>query len=482
MNGPSDLNLADPRHGSGAMSTTEVIYEPSGAIIVRSRCCQLRRTDADGQRWTFDGPARLGSAPDNDVVLSDETVSRHHCRISREPDGWLVQDSGSTNGTCVDHVRIREAFLQPGCTIGLGKVELEFSAIDREETLEPSGRDRLGLLTGQAPAMKALYAVIERIAPTGASVIITGETGTGKEVVAQTLHSLSPRANAPFEVFDCGATASSLILSELFGHEKGSFTGALTGRVGVVERAEGGTLFLDEIGELPLDVQPSLLRFVDRMEFRRIGSRQTLRADVRVIAATHRDLAAAVRAQRFREDLFYRLHVVRLVVPALRDRRGDIPLLASQVLERDRMADAPERAGRGIRLSPAALRVLAQHHWPGNVRELANVLARARSLCRGPTIGVAELPDELRLEGRPRSDESSSHGGADYRTAKDQLLRSFERRFLLEQLERHGGNVSQAARSAGMARRHFYNLLNKHGVEPSGGSSDADADDSSAEH
>src|SRR5262245_53510129 len=312
---------------------TKVSYLDRGPTLHLRRCI-LTGVDDPSAEWVFDKEeVRLGSMEDNDVVLNDDTVSRYHCKIIQDDTGYILVDNHSTNGTFINKVRVREAFLKPGCTVAVGQSQLRFNAREEEVPIVPSRSDRCGGIVGANARMREIYAIIEKIAPTATTVVIEGETGTGKEVVAQTIHSLSPRAKGELVVFDCGAVPPNLIESELFGHEKGSFTGAVMTRQGLFELADGGTLFLDELGELPLDLQPKLLRALEQREVRRVGSSKPLKVDVRIIAATNRNLEEEVRAGRLRQDLFYRLSVVRLHLPSLRERVDDIPLLINHFLK-----------------------------------------------------------------------------------------------------------------------------------------------------
>ncbi|MEO8552487.1 MAG: sigma-54-dependent Fis family transcriptional regulator, partial [Kofleriaceae bacterium] len=269
---------------------TKVSYLDRGATLHLRRCI-LQLADDPAQEWTFDKEEiRIGSMEDNDIVLSDDTVSRYHCRIIQDDTSYILVDNTSTNGTFINKVRVREAYLKPGCTIGVGQSQLVWNAREEEVQIVPSRADRCGGLIGSNTKMREIYSIIEKIAPTATTVVIDGETGTGKEVVAQAIHSLSPRSRNELVVFDCGAVPPNLIESELFGHEKGSFTGAVMSREGLFEMADGGTLFLDELGELPLDLQPKLLRALEQREVRRVGSSKPLKVDVRIIAATNRNL------------------------------------------------------------------------------------------------------------------------------------------------------------------------------------------------
>src|SRR5258706_13562626 len=292
---------------------------------------------------------RVGKAPENDLVLGDETVSRVHFEIMRDGKGYLVRDMKSTNGTFLDGAEVKEAYLRAGSVIAAGSVELKFTPFEERIEILPSEKEQLGEMVGKSPAMREIFGLVEKIAPTDATVLIEGETGTGKDMIARTLHDLSPRSAAPFIVVDCGAVAGTLIESELFGHEKGAFTGAVSARQGAFELANGGTLFLDEIGELPLDAQPKLLRALENRSFRRVGGAKVVNVDVRVVAATNRRLKDAVRRREFREDLFYRLAVVHVGVPRLADRKDDIAPLAENFLRRatgDPNAKVPDDLAR----------------------------------------------------------------------------------------------------------------------------------------
>jgi hypothetical protein len=274
------------------------------------------------------GKVHVGKAPENDLVLSEESVSRQHCEITRVPGGIRIRDLGSTNGTFVEHARITDATTPVGSVVRVGNsVELALRPDLELLAIEPFPHDELEGVIGSSVAMRRIFRVLDGVAKTEATVLLHGETGTGKEVLARAIVRRSLRAE-PFVVVDCGSVTHTLIQSELFGHERGAFTGAIAQRKGAFESADGGTIFLDEIGELPLDVQPMLLRVLEAREFRRVGGNQTLKADVRVIAATSRDLEREVSAGKFREDLYFRLAVVPVRIPPLRARREDIPALA----------------------------------------------------------------------------------------------------------------------------------------------------------
>jgi len=457
------------------------------------RRTRLARTDPDGTvaEYIFDQPTMtLGALEDNDLVLDDDKVSRYHARIYQEGDDFLIEDLKSSAGTWVNRVRVRDAYLKSGATIRLGNTQLRFSVLSEKVEIQPSQQGELGGIVGTSEAMRRIFGIIEKVAPTGATIVLEGETGTGKEVVARTIHQHSQRASQTFIVFDCGAVQQNLIESELFGHEKGSFTGALASRQGLFEMAHGGTLFLDEIGELALDLQPKLLRALEQREIRRVGGNRPIKIDVRVLAATNRDLAQEVKAGRFREDLFYRLGVVRIKLPPLRERREDIVPLGRHMLRNG----AFNRTATGQRvkgLSHDAVQALMAYDWPGNVRELGNVIERACSFAEGDLIGADDLPDHIggSSQVRPRKVETQMTEplvpttavplGADqtFKVAKESWLGAFERDYLAALLARHAGNLSQAAREAEVDRKHFRRLARKYNLLAARPDEDADEDE-----
>jgi transcriptional regulator with GAF, ATPase, and Fis domain len=321
----------------------------------------------------------------------------------------------------------------------------------------PSEKTLFGGAFGQSLAMRTIFGVLERIAPTDGTVLLEGETGTGKEVLARAIWSSSSRAQKPFVVVDCGAVSYSLIESELFGHERGAFTGAVAARHGAFELAEGGTVFLDEIGELPLDVQPKLLRVLEMREFRRVGGNKTFQANVRVVAATKRDLLREVRAGKFREDLYFRLAVVPVTIPPLRGRREDIPLLVQHILK--------SAGGQEMTITPETMQALAAHDWPGNVRELRNVIERAVYMSRATgarELGLFSMPVSA---GAGAADGVFTFdAGKSYRETRATYDAEFERRYIKWLLGRHHGNVSAAAREAKMDRKHLHDMAKKHGL------------------
>ena len=418
----------------------------------------------------------VGRSPVNDLVLTDHSVSGMHIELLLDDRGVRLRDLGSTNGTQVHGLRIREVWIEPGAAIQIGKSTITLLAAD--EVSVPLSRQRtFGALFGESPAMREVFAVLERIAPTEMSVLIHGETGTGKELVARALHDESPRARGPFVVLDCGSLPRELAEAAILGHKKGAFTGAIADRAGAFEEASGGTLFLDELGELPLELQPKLLRVLDRREVQRIGEAQVRKVDVRVVAATHRDLRAMVSQGEFREDLYFRLSVMTVELPPLRDRPGDVVALAERFL-----ADFRRRSGAAPALSPAAQRALAAERWPGNVRELKNTIERAAYLASG---GVIE-PADLHTGRRPAPAHPAPHPAPDapspgpdaphalplppdldaqpFKDAKQAVIDAFERLYFARLLARCDHNLSRAAAEAGLTRYYLRELLKRHGL------------------
>jgi transcriptional regulator with GAF, ATPase, and Fis domain len=447
---------------------TKIAYLHGRPTEIHLRKCKFVMDEGDRRKERiFDqNVVSMGAMDDNDVVLNEETVSRYHCKVIQDQDGYILQDQSSTNGTFINRVRIREAYLKSGCMVQLGKVELKFYFADEKVPIVPSQKERLGSLIGRNVKMREIYGIIEKIAPAGTTVVIEGETGTGKEVVAQTIHQLSPRSSGPMMIFDCGAVPENLIESELFGHEKGSFTGAIMTRQGLFEMAHGGSLFLDELGELNLELQPKLLRALEQREIKRVGSSKSQKVDVRVIAATNRNLEEEVRAGRFRQDLFYRLSVVRILIPPLRERPEDIPPLVDHFLKTHSFNRTPDGTLRVQGIDREALDLLAGYRWPGNVRELLNVIERAVSFSEGTTIQVRDLPDQLRLAGTSPGVEAVT-GEVTFKTAKEKWVSSFERDYILALLRKNNGNISHAAREADIDRKYFRKLMRKYGIDAS---------------
>jgi DNA-binding NtrC family response regulator len=395
----------------------------------------------------------LGKEAGNDVVLDDPFVSARHLRVEPREGRWLASDLGSTNGTWLAGVRLERAELGLGAVLRLGEVEVVLEPRD-----EPPARVEPfeGMLSADA-AMREVFDLVQRVGPSDAAVTILGDTGTGKELVARALHARSPRAAAPFIPVNCSAIAESLIESELFGHEKGSFSGAEKLRKGAFEEADGGTIFLDEIGELPLDLQPKLLRVLELGEVKRVGSSRPITVNVRIVAATHRDLRAQVRAQRFREDLFYRLCVVPITVPPLRQRRGDVRMLAEAFLARA----APR--GLSLRWSEEALQRLAAYDWPGNVRQLKNVVQRAL-LFRGEGRDIpasAVTFEDTRAVPADGGDDSVLW-------VRGLSMEEIEREAIRLSLRRNGGRRAAVVKELQIAKSTILKRINQWGMQDEG--------------
>jgi DNA-binding NtrC family response regulator len=323
-------------------------------------------------------------------------------------------------------------------------------------------KDSFEGLVGSSPQMKRVYELVEGVAYSSSTVLLQGESGTGKELVARAIHHRSPRRSRSFVAVNCSALTDTLLESELFGHEKGSFTGATNAKRGLFEVANGGTIFLDEIGQVPLPTQVKLLRVLQEGELKRVGSSENRQVDVRVIAATNVDLARATQEGAFREDLFYRLNVIAIQMPPLRQRVSDIPLLALHFLRKYNA-----RTGKSIEsIHPEVMETLERHAWPGNVRELENVVERAVVLSRGQEILARDLPENLRESAPARRDSGIPLGTYSYRKAKEIALGEFDRRYIAELLTVTSGNVSQASRQAGMDRSNFRRVMKKYGINP----------------
>jgi DNA-binding NtrC family response regulator len=416
--------------------------EDHGRAVAKTLRCAVIAGPDEGAALVLDpgSPSRIlvGTSPACQLRLTDPTVSRRHVALERAGRRYRLTDLGSTNGTVVNGVHVTEALLAGGETVRCGATLLRMTPTDAEASQVPEAT-RFGRVIGASVSMRRLYPLCDRLARSRVPVVIEGETGTGKENLAEALHEA--HASGPFVVLDCTAVSPSLMEAELFGHERGAFTGAVAERPGVFELAHGGTLLVDEIGDLDLTLQPKLLRAIESGEVRRVGGQRSVRVDVRIIAATRRDLDRAVAAGRFRDDLFHRLAVGRIELPPLRERQGDVELLACHFA--DGMG-APGALGADL------LARLADYHWPGNVRELRNAVARYVAL------GVVAVADSRRrpVEPAPGLDAILAQR-LPFPIARRRALELFERRYVEQVLGEHGGNVAAAAASSGIARRYF---------------------------
>jgi two-component system, NtrC family, response regulator GlrR len=422
------------------MATNYLKVNKRALVLAGARLVVLKGPDR-GRAVRLDKElTTVGSAPSCDLALTDDTVSGHHLSVRVLQDSYLATDLESTNGTFADRYRIQSVHLQPGDTLALGTTRVRLEAVPDSTELPLSDSTSFGKLLGRSAESRRLFALLETVAGQDVTVLLVGETGTGKDLAAQAIHEASPRADKPFVVVDCSAITAPLMEAELFGHERGAFTGAERRREGAFLEAHGGTVFLDEIAKLPYDMQPKLLRALENREVRALGASKPSAFDVRVIAASDSDLRVAVNRGTFRGDLYYRLNVVTIPLPPLRERPDDIPVLANHFyreLTRDPEAMLPL----------AKMSSFLQHAWPGNVRELRNAVDRWVALS---TLEPADAP--------------VAGSGEPYRAARARALGVFERQFLWPLMVKAEGNVSQAARLASMDRVNLIKLLRKHGL------------------
>ena len=394
--------------------------------------------------------AYIGQSPSCEMRLTDPHVSRRHVALDVLEPGLRLTDLDSTNGTFLNGIQVFSALLHGGETVKLGGLTIRVDAATAANAPPLSSATGFGRVVGSSVEMRRLYPLCERLAQSDVSVVIEGETGTGKEVLAESLHDVSARAKGPFIVFDCTAVPPTLVESELFGHERGAFTGAVSMRRGVFEQAHGGTLLIDEIGDLELSLQPKLLRALQRSEVRRIGGERPISVDVRVLAATRRDLDREVQDGRFRDDLYFRLAVARIELPPLRERHGDVAVLSAHFWR--------DLGGEG---EPPydVLRRFDRSLWPGNVRELYNAVARH--------LALGELVDSSSMQppgsGARDAIEATLAQNLPFPRARDRVLAEFERRYLERMLKLHGGSVTRAAQAAGIGRRYFTMIASRHG-------------------
>jgi transcriptional regulator with GAF, ATPase, and Fis domain len=446
MPGPQDSQIAtvvQPNAGAAPLEGAFVITVTEGP----DKGLTFTLDDAHASR------VLVGQSPACDLRLTDREVSRRHVSLEMTDRGIRIVDLGSTNGTFVDRVKIHEAELLGGEMLRVGSSVLTIEHESTAAVPRLTNANRFGKILGASREMRRLYPLCERLALSTVPVILEGETGTGKEVLAESLHEVGPRAAGPFIVFDCTAAPPNLVESELFGHERGAFTGAVSQRKGVFEQAHGGTLLIDEIGDLEQALQPKLLRAIERSEIRRVGGDRWIKVDVRVLAATRRDLDREVQAGRFRDDLFHRLAVGRIELPPLRHRRGDVGILARYMWR--------ELGGDERRLPADVLLKWEDYEWPGNVRELRNAVARQ--------LALGELAGMPRVEwNEPAEQEPPRSGGSPddpiervigmrlpFVQARERIMQEFERRYVARVLSEHGGDVAKAAAASGIGRRYF---------------------------
>jgi DNA-binding NtrC family response regulator len=458
--------MTNHRGNDGTRTSAEpiqTIRKLSSAVVIPRLELIVEREAGEPRRRVLEleGDAlRVGSHPSNDVVLEDPLVSRFHCTLTRTDMGWSISDTGSVNGTGVNGVRVRDADLPlPICHVEVGDSVLRVRELRAQAVDEVPTWSSFGELYGESLAMRRLFGVLNKVSQSDSTVLIEGESGTGKELAATEIARRSTRGDKAFFIIDCGAISPNVIESELFGHARGAFTGADRARVGAFEAADSGTVFLDEIGELPLEMQPKLLRALEAREIRRVGENEPRKIDVRVIAATHRRLESEVNSGRFREDLYFRLSVVRVAMPPLRKRLEDLPLLIHVLL---RSMNAEESLHL---FSPQVIDQIARHDWPGNVRELRNYVERTVVLEHASPGPRFEQFSSLPPPHRAASAASAAKHDVPFKVAKDEAIAQFENRYLTGLMDAAGGNVSRAARLARMDRMYLHRLLQRYGLK-----------------
>ena len=489
-----DDNDSGPGEEQPERSGLTTVFEGERATVRRlqkAKLVVLEGADAGKEVEISKTRCSGGRSIINDLVVGDKAVSGTHFEVQARDDGYRLRDLNSRNGTYVGDLQVREVFLRPGVTFRIGQTKIQFKPTSDVVEIELSKEDRFDRVMGTSPSMREIFASLEKISPSDLTCLITGETGTGKELVARGIHNASRRKDKPFVVLDCGSIPKDLIESTLYGHEKGSFTGAVGQHRGCFEQANGGTIFLDEIGELDIMLQPKLLRVLEQREIKRVGGDKTIKVDVRVLAATNRDLRAEVNGGNFREDLYFRLSVVHCELPPLRERREDVTLIAQHFLR-----EVASRRGMNLSFGQDAVAALISHTWPGNVRELRNVVERASALSDGPVIARSDLvfgrggpspivnhdlikagtdaarqaAAELSGSDAPVSsgpatfDASLMKPGLGFKEAKQSVVDAFESAYLGALLKRNEGNITRSAQEAGLTRYHLRELLKRHGL------------------
>jgi len=450
--GTYNHSMADD--GEKVSMHTHTMGSPGTANLSQQRCnLVLVEGPQPGQVFTL-SPGRqvVGKSPDSDIVLADVTVSRQHFEIQNEGERYVVKDLGSTNGTMIDGAEVKEAYLRPGMLIKAGEVVLRFETEYDPVRIVPSEKDSFGGLLGRSVRMREIFAMLQKVAATEATLLLLGGTGTGKGEAVRALHEKSKRRKGPLVVVDCGAVARNLIESELFGHVKGAFTGATGLRKGALEISKNGTLFIDELDDLPLELQPKLLRAIEERVFVRLGANQPIKFEARIVAASKKDLWKEVAEGRFREDLYFRLSVVTIRLPPLRERPEDIEMLFDHFSE-----------GKGLKFSDldeAAQKRWLSHSWPGNVRELRNAVERSLALDGDGLAASSSTP----AAAPATRDGLVPEYDLPFKKAKEKLLDSFEQQYVRRLMARTSGGVAGAAREAGIDRKYLYKLMEKHGL------------------
>ncbi len=447
-----------PRHQTALVPPGE--FGPTGETLVRATATVIEGPDLGlafplGKRSIV-----VGKAKECDIVLTDRAVSKKHLEITLEGSSVRLKDLDSTNGTFIGKTRVIESLVPAGTVVHVGRTRMHLRTDEAPLMLTPSTADHFGDLYGESVAMRQVFAVLEKVAGKDVNVLVDGETGTGKELAARALHEHSGRSSGPMVVLDCSAVAPELVESQLFGHRRGAFTGAMQDRPGVFESARGGTLFLDELDSLPLDLQPKLLRVIETRQVVRLGEFDTRTVDVRLVAACGKSPEDAVARGELRRDLYFRLAVVRVTMPRLADRLEDLPLLVRTILDRI--------GGEGLEVDARgpALERMRQHPWQGNIRELRNVLERALLLAPSGAKHLDDLP--LRLSPVMAGADTGAQLVPDmnlklpYKEAKEAAVSAFEKTYLKAALARNGANLSRTARDVGLTRHHLRKLLREH--------------------
>ena len=443
----------------GKEPTRIISYKPSRKELVLEKA--LIRFEKERSRiYPFKkGLVSIGKSKSNDIVLTDDYSSNFHAKIENRNGEFFLKDLGSTNGTFLNGQRIFETALPVNSLIEIGKTALKFYTESETRKITASKDTNFMGIISKNEAMREIFSLVSRVANSDSTVLVQGETGTGKELVARALHKLSARSNKPFITVNCGAISKDLIESELFGHEKGAFTSAHQQRQGAFEQANYGTIFLDEIGELPLELQPKLLRVLENKEIKKVGGNELIDIDVRVIAATNKNLPALVKSGKFREDLYYRLMIIPLEVPPLRDRPEDIPILAEFFLGKEGSDDK----AKAKKISRQAVEVLKREKWGGNVRELKNVLSRAVIECKSDTIEASDLsfsPSSL-VEQTAYEFELSEF--KDTKTVK--TLRDVEKDKIELELKKNAYSKQETAKALGISKSTLHEKMKKYNLK-----------------
>jgi transcriptional regulator with GAF, ATPase, and Fis domain len=452
----------------GALTTVFVDDRATKRRLKRSKLVVSKGPDKGKELVIERERVTVGRSVICDLALEDKAVSGTHFEVVATEKGVLVRDLDSTNGTFCGDIRLREVWIKSGMVIRAGQSEIRFEPVQGSVEIDLSKDEKFHDLVGKSIRMREIFATLEKVGPSDLTVLIRGETGTGKELVARAIHEASRRSSEPFVVQDCSAIPKDLIESTLFGHEKGSFTGALDRHRGSFEQADAGTIFLDEIGELDIAMQPKLLRVLENREIKRVGGDRQIPVNVRVVAATNRDLRAMVNEGTFREDLFYRLSVVQIELPALRERPEDVPLLARSFLDHFVARRFPGE-DKKFTVSKEAMARMQAFAWPGNVRELKNTIERAASLADELELSVRDL-----MPTSQRTPVAAMPGGSTaeqfveenvpFKEAKQAVVDAFESAYLKSLLDKHGGNVTRSAQSAGLTRYHLRELAKRFGI------------------